>query len=91
MAAAGDLPAVLSKLELSVHDAAARLRELRATNERLGRRVRELEEQLAGSSAGDGGAGAAWAAERAAWEAERAEVRSRLEALARRLEELGES
>ncbi len=78
MATPDELRDGLLELERRVHDAAARLHELRELNRDLKRQVRELEEPLA---VGGG-------TERAAWQAERADVRQRLQTLTQRLEKL---
>ncbi len=68
----------LDGLEARVHDAVARLNEMKEENRTLRARIAELEGELAGD--GESGAGD--------WEAEREEVRRRVEALAERLEGL---
>jgi cell division septum initiation protein DivIVA len=73
----------LDGLEARVHDAVARLDEMKEENRTLRARIAELEGELAAAAvAGNGGSGAG------DWEAEREEVRRRVEALAERLEGL---
>lgn len=70
----------LDGLEARVHDAVARLDEMKEENRTLRARIAELEGGLAAGGNGGSGAGD--------WEAEREEVRRRVEALAERLEGL---
>lgn len=73
----------LDGLEARVHDAVARLNEMKEENRTLHARIAELEGELA--AAGDAGDGESGASD---WQAERKEVRRRVEALAERLEGL---
>ena len=99
MAAPDKMPEGLSQLEDRVHQAAARLRELQTLNARLERRVRELEQRLAGAgaagTAGDADGApphpaerAAWDAERTVWEAERTAWECERSEIRRRIEAL---
>ena len=66
----------LDDLESRVHEAAARLRELKDKNGGLERRIAELETQLAATPG------------QADWESERDDIRRRVEKLASSLEDL---
>jgi hypothetical protein len=66
----------LGELEARVHEAAARLRELKKENGDLERRVADLEAQAAAAPG------------QADWEAERDDIRRRVEKLAASLEDL---
>jgi predicted RNase H-like nuclease (RuvC/YqgF family) len=70
----------LEGLELTVHEAAERLRALKEENRELSRRVEELESELAGARSSGGAA--------ESWQREREEIRRRVERLASGLEEL---
>lgn len=80
----------LDALEERVRQAAERLRELGAENDRLRAEVTRLEAELEAATAARAGRSpdAAVAAEAEAWREERAEVRRRVEGLVERLGDL---
>lgn len=74
----------LEALEGKVREASGRLQELRAENERLAKRVKELERRAEkGADQGTGGGGSG-----DQWREERAEIRGRVEKLTATLEGL---
>ncbi len=72
----------LDALEVKVHEAASRLRDLRQENQELTLRISDLEERLAAAVRSDPDPDAA------GWKQERAEIRRRVENLSAQLEQL---